>query len=149
MRILVISDIHSNYRALKATLDTFDDVDEVWCLGDIVEYGPRPSDCIELVRQNCQQVVVGNHDLYFSKCLPQSNYGWTGWYPNNTPINDLDYISGLPSLLTLDRDGISYCLVHGSPANHLTGRLHPHAEEIENIQSLKNADHPIDIDRDQ
>ena len=140
MRILVISDIHSNYRALKATLDTFDDVDEVWCLGDIVEYGPRPSDCIELVRQNCQQVVIGNHDLYFSKCLPQSNYGWTGWYPNNTPINDLDYISGLPSLLTLDRDGISYCLVHGSPANHLTGRLHPHAEEIENIQSLKNAD---------
>ena len=54
MKILVISDIHSNYRALKATLDTFDNVDEVWCLGDIVEYGPRPSDCINLVRQNCQ-----------------------------------------------------------------------------------------------
>ena len=131
MKILVIADIHANYRALKASLDAFDNVDEVWCLGDIVEYGPMPSACIDLVRQHCDQVVAGNHDLSFAKCQPQTDDGWTVWFPHNTPINDLDYLNNLPTLLTLERDGISYCLVHGSPSNHLTGRFDPYTEEAE------------------
>ena len=140
MKILVVADIHANYRALQATFDAFNHVDEVWCLGDIVEYGPMPSACIDLVRQRCQQVVVGNHDLHFSKHCPQSDDGWTGWFPHNTSINDLDYLNSLPSLLTLERDGISYCLVHGSLSTHLTGKLHPHAEEAENRQNLQHPD---------
>ena len=42
MRILVISDVHANYRGLKAVIDKFHNVDEIWCLGDTVEYGPLP-----------------------------------------------------------------------------------------------------------
>ena len=140
MKILVVADIHANYRALKATLDAFDNVDEVWCLGDIVEYGPMPSACIDLVRQHCDQVVVGNHDLSFAKCQPQADDDWTVWFPHNTSINNLDYLNNLPTLLTLERDGISYCLVHGSPSNHLTGRFHPYTEEAENRQNLQYPD---------
>ena len=78
MKILVVADIHANYRALKATLDAFDNVDEVWCLGDIVEYGPMPSACIDLVRQHCNQVVAGNHDLSFANCQQQGANGDQG-----------------------------------------------------------------------
>ncbi len=53
MQILLISDIHGNYRALAAVLEAFAGADQIWCLGDIVEYGPRPAACIDLVRQSC------------------------------------------------------------------------------------------------
>ena len=51
MKILLISDIHANFRALQAVLDFHSDADEIWCLGDIVEYGPccgDPSDLLHL-----------------------------------------------------------------------------------------------------
>ena len=45
MRILVISDIHANYTALEAVLNDAGTVDETWCLGDMVGYGPDPTRC--------------------------------------------------------------------------------------------------------
>lgn len=64
MKIAVISDIHSNRFALEKALATAEDhkVDEIYCLGDIVGYGPDPEICVELVRTNCVGVVYGNHD---------------------------------------------------------------------------------------
>ena len=63
MRILVISDIHANYTALEAVLNEATAIDEVWCLGDLVGYGPDPNECINrlknLPKLSC---VVGNHD---------------------------------------------------------------------------------------
>jgi predicted phosphodiesterase len=59
----VISDIHSNLEALTAVLaDTqAQGVDEVFCLGDIVGYGPNPRECIDLV-MGCKLCLLGNHD---------------------------------------------------------------------------------------
>ena len=47
MRVAVISDIHGNLHALEAVLEAIDGEapDEVWCLGDLVGYGPRPNEC--------------------------------------------------------------------------------------------------------
>jgi len=63
MRILVISDVHANYTALEAVLNDASSIDEVWCLGDLVGYGPDPNECINrlknLPKLSC---VVGNHD---------------------------------------------------------------------------------------
>ena len=42
MRVLVMSDIHANYTALEAVLKDAGQVDETWCLGDLVGYGPDP-----------------------------------------------------------------------------------------------------------
>ena len=65
MRVAVISDIHGNLHALEATLGelTRERPDALWCLGDLVGYGPRPNECCELVRERADVCLVGNHDL--------------------------------------------------------------------------------------
>lgn len=59
----LISDIHSNFEALQAVLEDMNkqNVSEIYCLGDIVGYGPNPRECIDLVMQ-CKVVLLGNHD---------------------------------------------------------------------------------------
>jgi predicted phosphodiesterase len=65
MRVAVISDIHGNLHALETVLAAIDDErpDAIWCLGDLVGYGPRPNECTEAVAQRANVCLVGNHDL--------------------------------------------------------------------------------------
>src|SRR4051794_2264309 len=65
MRVAVISDIHANARALESVLGAVDAErpDALWCLGDLVGYGPRPSECVRTVRERADVTLVGNHDL--------------------------------------------------------------------------------------
>jgi len=65
MRVAVISDVHANYHALAAVLRAVDgeEVDEVWCLGDTVGYGPKPNECCDAVSERADLCLVGNHDL--------------------------------------------------------------------------------------
>jgi diadenosine tetraphosphatase ApaH/serine/threonine PP2A family protein phosphatase len=65
MRAAVITDIHGNLPALEAVLASIEDieVEEVWCLGDMVGYGAQPDSCAEIVRERCDVCLVGNHDL--------------------------------------------------------------------------------------
>ena len=63
MLILIISDIHANLTALDAVLSDAGEVDAVWCLGDLVGYGPDPNECVERIRQLPNLVcLIGNHD---------------------------------------------------------------------------------------
>ncbi|GAB4368507.1 MAG: metallophosphoesterase family protein [Calditrichia bacterium] len=64
MKIAIISDIHANLAALRESLDYIkkEKVDKIVCLGDVVGYGPRPNECVELVRKHCQVCLMGNHD---------------------------------------------------------------------------------------
>ena len=64
MKIAVIADIHSNQEALEAVLKEIENekADKIYCLGDIVGYGPSPNECIDLVKGVTDKVVVGNHD---------------------------------------------------------------------------------------
>jgi diadenosine tetraphosphatase ApaH/serine/threonine PP2A family protein phosphatase len=59
----IISDIHSNYEAFVAVLEDIDkqNITEIYCLGDVVGYGPNPRECVDLVRK-CRIVLLGNHD---------------------------------------------------------------------------------------
>lgn len=61
MKIVVISDIHGNYDALSA-LAEIEDYDQLWVLGDLVNYGPQPSEVIAFVRKHATYIVRGNHD---------------------------------------------------------------------------------------
>ncbi|MGH2996027.1 MAG: metallophosphoesterase family protein [Gaiellaceae bacterium] len=65
MRVAVISDIHGNLHALEAVLAAIDGEapDAVWCLGDLVGYGPRPNECCTLVAARASLCLIGNHDL--------------------------------------------------------------------------------------
>jgi predicted phosphodiesterase len=59
----IISDIHSNLEAFQAVLEDIAQhgVEEIYCLGDVVGYGPNPRECVDLVMQ-CRVVLLGNHD---------------------------------------------------------------------------------------
>jgi predicted phosphodiesterase len=65
MRIAILSDIHANYHALEAALAAADGegVDEIWCLGDTVGYGPRPNRCCAVIAERAALCLAGNHDL--------------------------------------------------------------------------------------
>jgi predicted phosphodiesterase len=63
-RVLVISDVHANAIALDAVLADAGEVDETWCLGDVVGYGPQPNECIERIRSRPNLTcMMGNHDF--------------------------------------------------------------------------------------
>jgi diadenosine tetraphosphatase ApaH/serine/threonine PP2A family protein phosphatase len=59
----IISDIHSNLEALQAVLQDLQQYhpQDIYCLGDIIGYGPNPRECLDLV-MDCKVVVLGNHD---------------------------------------------------------------------------------------
>ena len=64
MRYLIISDIHANLAAFEAVLEDAKGLyDEVWCLGDMVGYGPNPNECVELLQTLDHICIAGNHDL--------------------------------------------------------------------------------------
>ncbi len=65
MRYAIIGDIHANLAAFKAVLEDINrqgGVEKLWCLGDVVGYGPDPHECIELLSQTNHVCVAGNHD---------------------------------------------------------------------------------------
>jgi diadenosine tetraphosphatase ApaH/serine/threonine PP2A family protein phosphatase len=64
-RVAVISDVHANWHALEAVLAAIatEEPDELWCLGDLVGYGPRPNPCCTTVREGTALCLAGNHDL--------------------------------------------------------------------------------------
>lgn len=65
MRVAAISDVHANLPALEAVLAAARaaEVEETWCLGDVVGYGVEPDACADLLREGCEVCLVGNHDL--------------------------------------------------------------------------------------
>jgi diadenosine tetraphosphatase ApaH/serine/threonine PP2A family protein phosphatase len=65
MRVAVVSDIHSNLHALEAALEAIDRdaPDAIWCLGDVVGYGPKPDECCRIVEETAAICLAGNHDL--------------------------------------------------------------------------------------
>lgn len=60
----LISDLHSNIESLNAVFADLDalGVKEVYCLGDVIGYGPNPRECLELVRAKCGWTILGNHE---------------------------------------------------------------------------------------
>lgn len=63
MKRAVISDIHGNLTALKVVLEDIRDrgIEQIYCLGDVVGYGPNPRECIDLV-MDFDLCILGNHD---------------------------------------------------------------------------------------
>ena len=118
MRIAVVSDIHGNRPAFAEVLAEIDaeQVDEVWCLGDLVGYGAEPDACIELAREHCDLCLVGNHDLAVRGDLSLSEFSRGAelaarWTQETIAEDNLDFLLGLEPEL-LDRN---VGLYHASP----------------------------------
>jgi predicted phosphodiesterase len=65
MRVAIASDIHGNRHAFEAVIAAAQEaqVEELWCLGDLVGYGADPDACVALAEANCAVILAGNHDL--------------------------------------------------------------------------------------
>lgn len=117
MRALVISDIHANLSALETVLAIAGSVDAVWCLGDIVGYGPDPNECVQrleaLPNFNCLQ---GNHDAAAIGSLPLESFNAEArssieWLRNTLTEDSLSFLKGLQPRRELN--GVT--LAHASP----------------------------------
>jgi diadenosine tetraphosphatase ApaH/serine/threonine PP2A family protein phosphatase len=118
MRAAVITDIHSNLPALDAVLAAIDDVDveEIWCLGDVVGYGADPDRCTEIAKQRSDACLVGNHDLAVLDELDVSSFSTVAsaavsWTQRSADASTLDYLRELEP--QGERDGVG--LFHASP----------------------------------
>ena len=102
MRLGIISDIHSNLPALEAVLAEIDesDIDELWCLGDVVGYGAQPDECSKLVSERCALSLVGNHDLAVLGEIEVSAFSPSAadavtWTQGNVAPETLEYLRAL------------------------------------------------------
>jgi predicted phosphodiesterase len=118
MRVAVISDIHSNLPALEAVLADVDGEgpDEIWCLGDIVGYGPHPNECVDLTRERATLSLCGNHDLAVLGAIDVSDFtGDAGaaarWTTDALGEPQAAWLRELSP--SAERDGAE--LYHGSP----------------------------------
>ncbi len=118
MRVLVISDIHANYTALEAVLKDAGEVDEIWCLGDLVGYGPDPNAVVEEVRQMKNLTcLLGNHDVAVIGRIPFEAFNGDArrtleYHEKVLSADNMDFLRALPQNLKVREDA---SLVHGSP----------------------------------
>ncbi len=118
MRYLIISDIHSNLAAFQAVLDDAKDkYDKVWCLGDIVGYGPDPNECVELLAELDHVCIAGNHDWAVMGKLDVDDFNPDArhvslWTRNALTESNHQYIKSLPVAMIPEEQ---FTLVHGSP----------------------------------
>lgn len=135
MRVLLITDIHANWVALEAVVRDAGAVDAIWCLGDVVGYGPCPNECAAWTEAHAEITVVGNHDwaalgrldlddfnesarqstLWTTEQLTPHAYGWLDALPNR-------YIEGETTL------------VHGSPRHPIWEYLLRPAQAAANFE---------------
>jgi diadenosine tetraphosphatase ApaH/serine/threonine PP2A family protein phosphatase len=140
----VISDIHSNLEAFEAVLADIasQGITEVYCLGDVIGYGPNPRECIDLAMK-CDICLLGNHDQAALFDPEGFNTGaeraifWTRdqlEQPGEKPEEQAkrwDFLGELPR--NHREDGLLF--VHGSPRNPLNEYVFP--EDVYNRRKME------------
>ncbi|MBI4497334.1 MAG: metallophosphoesterase family protein [Chloroflexi bacterium] len=119
MRALLVSDIHSNLEAFRSVLTDArarGGWDVVWCLGDIVGYGPDPGPCLDLVRDLGGISVAGNHDWAVVGKVPLSDFNPYAaaairWTVDQISPEQSRYLANLTTTIRCD----PFTLAHGSP----------------------------------
>jgi diadenosine tetraphosphatase ApaH/serine/threonine PP2A family protein phosphatase len=116
MRYLIISDIHSNLIALEAVLSDAPSDLPIWCLGDVVGYGPYPNECVELLRDLGVECIVGNHDWAVMNKVDVQDFNLDAqrsvlWTQEQLKADNMAYLESLSLSLVKD----DFTLVHGSP----------------------------------
>ena len=118
MRALIVSDIHSNLEALDAVIADAEQrggFDCVWCLGDMVGYGPDPSKCLGRLRGFELAAVAGNHDYAAAGLIDASDFNGAAfaairWTAEQLGADEKSFLSGLPTVNLQP----PFTLVHGS-----------------------------------
>jgi diadenosine tetraphosphatase ApaH/serine/threonine PP2A family protein phosphatase len=142
MSYAIIADIHANLAALTAVLDDIEKrggVTEVWCLGDMVGYGPDPGECLKLLRQKVQVSVAGDGDwavagkLNLSAIDPDAA-ATCHWTTEQLSPEDIAYLGNLPQVVERG----DFTLVHGSPREPIWEYLLSVSSAKENFACFKS-----------
>lgn len=122
MRVLVLSDIHANITALEAVLADAGTMDETWCLGDLVGYGPDPNAVVQRMRGLPKLTcLVGNHDVAMLGRMPFETFNGDArrslsWTESVMESENTEYLRSLPQNPKVCGDAT---LAHGSPRDPL------------------------------
>ena len=123
MRVLILSDIHANLVALESVFTaTAGRYDAIWCLGDVVGYGPCPNECVALMRERAAICVMGNHDwavlgrtgIDVDDFNPHAREAVL-WTRDVLTAENLAYLDQLPSKPVHPDETDSLILTHASP----------------------------------
>ncbi len=118
MRALIISDVHANLPALERVLEDARErggFDAVWCLGDVVDYGPEPGECIEALAELEPLCVAGNHDYAALGKIGVENFNSYAaqsalWTREQLGSDHAAFLEGLPKVATRE----PFSMAHGS-----------------------------------
>jgi predicted phosphodiesterase len=138
MRTLVLSDIHANLTALEAVITDAAKFDRVFCLGDLVGYGPDPNECISLLLELPQlQVVMGNHDAALCGIIEVANFNYDAQQALKVEASMLSAASlDWLELLGLEKDTSDLHMAHGSPRNPIWEYLLNNSVALENFSAF-------------
>ena len=123
MKIAIISDIHGNLEALKATLKDIEkrNVDRIICLGDTIAKGIHPKECLDLIKENCEIVLQGNCDAHFSMeyehidKMPEQEQKRIKWNQSLINKEDREYLLKWPFCYEFYMSGSLVRLFHATP----------------------------------
>ncbi len=128
MKYAIISDIHANFAALQAVVeDARPQADMFVCLGDIVGYNASPKECLQLVRDLCTVMIVGNHDQAAIGTRPYHDFNpyaqeAIDWTKDQLTVEETAFLRALPLIAPFGRG----CLAaHGSPRHTDEYLFHP------------------------
>ena len=128
-RVLILADIHANPIALKAVLDDADEVDQILCAGDLVDYNPWPLEALAMAEEHHIVSVLGNHDR---DCAIGSPIGYNPyaeasclWTHRQLTEEAKSQLISLPESLRVDVEGQSVFLCHGSPRDLVDDYVFP------------------------
>jgi putative phosphoesterase len=133
MRFLVVADIHGNRAALEAIQEP---CDVCLCIGDIVDYGPEPAQCIEWVRKHATHCVRGNHDHGVSQDVTVPGIAGFRYLTAITrPLSvaainpeQRRFLAELPTSRMFTAAGKRFLLVHASPRDPMDEYAPPTAD---------------------
>jgi predicted phosphodiesterase len=124
LRVAIISDLHANLEALESFPETWD---ELWVLGDLVNYGPNPREVIQFVRDRATVVIRGNHDNAIGlgkdpRCSPRYRDMSNAMGEVTASVmnaSEKEYLAGLPLTDSRIVDGKRFVLCHATPSDPL------------------------------
>lgn len=119
MKIAIVSDIHGNFTALKKVHEHIvqQKCQKIFCLGDIVGYGPKPFECWSLIKHTCSEILKGNHEDAIctpSKEIYMNPYAVEGvsFSRSNLPDEVINEMRLLPTKKVIDELDLTIC--HGA-----------------------------------
>jgi protein phosphatase len=138
MRLLIISDAHSNLESLKTAV-TGEKFDKLVFLGDAVDYGPQPVEVFDFINENADYAVMGNHDraaAYDEDCHCSLDMHDLSEYTRREisrallSKQDLERMKQLPEKIITDIENIKVYMTHASPYNSLNGYMYGSEAEM-------------------